>query len=134
MWFLCDKVCQWLAAGRWFFQGTPVSSTNKTGRIKLTVMKQEVYCFVSTVGNPSYLTTSTLNTKYIWAVLIKLHDSHRAKLVCNFTSLDTKWSIKKTRTCNFTLPLALKALGPIGYDCYRSLWNKLEKKLLEISN
>jgi hypothetical protein len=26
-------------------------------------------------GNASYITTSTLNTKYIWAVLIKLHDS-----------------------------------------------------------
>jgi hypothetical protein len=25
--------------------------------------------------NTSYLTTSTLNTKYIWAVLIKLHNS-----------------------------------------------------------
>ena len=29
---LCDKVCQWLATGRWFSPGTPVSSTNKTGR------------------------------------------------------------------------------------------------------
>jgi hypothetical protein len=58
----------------------------------------------------------------------------KKKLVCNFTSLDTKWSMKKPRTCNFTLPLALQALGPIGYDCYRSLWNKLEKKVLEISN
>jgi hypothetical protein len=29
---LCDKVCQWLATGRWFFQGPPVSSTNKTDR------------------------------------------------------------------------------------------------------
>jgi hypothetical protein len=27
---LCDKVCQWLATGRWFSQGPPVSSTNKT--------------------------------------------------------------------------------------------------------
>ena len=27
---LCDKVCQWLATGLWFSQGTPVSSTNKT--------------------------------------------------------------------------------------------------------
>ena len=27
---LCDKVCQWLATGRWFSSGTPVSSTNKT--------------------------------------------------------------------------------------------------------
>ena len=26
---LCDKVCQWLATGRWF---SPVSSTNKTDR------------------------------------------------------------------------------------------------------
>ena len=26
------KVCQWLATGRWFSQGTPVSSTNKTDR------------------------------------------------------------------------------------------------------
>ena len=26
----CDKVCQWLVAGRWFSPGTPVSSTNKT--------------------------------------------------------------------------------------------------------
>jgi hypothetical protein len=29
---LCDKVCQWLAAGRWFFLGPLVSSTNKTER------------------------------------------------------------------------------------------------------
>ena len=27
---LCDKVCQWLAAGQWFSPGTSVSSTNKT--------------------------------------------------------------------------------------------------------
>ena len=27
---LCDKVCQSLAAGRWFSPCTPVSSTNKT--------------------------------------------------------------------------------------------------------
>ena len=29
---LCDEACQWLAAGRWFYPGTPVSSTNKTYR------------------------------------------------------------------------------------------------------
>ena len=26
----CDKVCQWFAAGQWFFPGTRVSFTNKT--------------------------------------------------------------------------------------------------------
>jgi hypothetical protein len=25
---LCDNVCQWLVAGRWFSPGTPVSSAN----------------------------------------------------------------------------------------------------------
>jgi transposase len=29
---LCDKVCQWLATGRWFSPSPPVSSTNKTDR------------------------------------------------------------------------------------------------------
>jgi hypothetical protein len=29
---LCDKVCQWLATGRWFSPDPPVSSTNKTDR------------------------------------------------------------------------------------------------------
>jgi len=33
---LCDKVCQWLATGRYFFPGTPVSSTNKTERHDIT--------------------------------------------------------------------------------------------------
>jgi len=29
---LCNKVCQWLAEGRWFSPGIQVSSTNKTDR------------------------------------------------------------------------------------------------------
>jgi hypothetical protein len=33
---LCDKDCQWLAAGRWFSLGTPVSSTNKTDHNDIT--------------------------------------------------------------------------------------------------
>ena len=33
---LCDKVCQWLAAGWWFSPGTPVSSTNKIDRHDIT--------------------------------------------------------------------------------------------------
>ena len=26
----CDEACQWLATGRWFSPGTPISSRNKT--------------------------------------------------------------------------------------------------------
>jgi len=33
---LCDKACQWLAAGWWFFAGTPLSSTNQTYRHNIT--------------------------------------------------------------------------------------------------
>jgi hypothetical protein len=32
---LCDKVCQWLATGRWFSPVPPVSSTNKAYRHKI---------------------------------------------------------------------------------------------------
>jgi hypothetical protein len=33
---LCDKVCQWLATGRWFSPDNSVSSTNKTDRHDIT--------------------------------------------------------------------------------------------------
>jgi hypothetical protein len=33
---ICDIVCQWPATGRWFFPGTPVSSTNKTDHHDIT--------------------------------------------------------------------------------------------------
>jgi hypothetical protein len=32
----CDKVCQWLATGRWFSSGTPVSSFNKIDHHDIT--------------------------------------------------------------------------------------------------
>jgi hypothetical protein len=46
---LCDKICQWLATGRWFSLDNPDSSTNKTDRhdiaeillkVALNTMKQ----------------------------------------------------------------------------------------------
>ena len=33
---VCDKVCQWLATGRYIPPGTPVSSPNKTDRHDIT--------------------------------------------------------------------------------------------------
>ena len=33
---LCDKVCQWLAIGRWFSPDTPVSSNKRTDRYDIT--------------------------------------------------------------------------------------------------
>ena len=39
---LCDTVCQWLAVGRWFSPGTPVSSTNKTDCHDITEISLKV--------------------------------------------------------------------------------------------
>ena len=51
---LCDKVCQWLATGRWFSPGPAVSSTNKTDRHDITEILLKV-------------ALNTKNqTKYIW--------------------------------------------------------------------
>ena len=36
---LCDKVCQWLATGRWFSPGPPVSFTNKTDQYAIILLK-----------------------------------------------------------------------------------------------
>ena len=51
---LCDKVCQWRAAGLWFSPGPPVSSTNKTDchdiaeiflKVALNTIKQKQIIF-----------------------------------------------------------------------------------------
>jgi hypothetical protein len=39
---LCDKVCQWLATGRRFSLGLPVSSTNKADRHDITELLLKV--------------------------------------------------------------------------------------------
>jgi len=48
---LYDKVSKWLAAGRWFYPGCPISSTNKTDSRDITeiVLKVALY---SIMHNP----------------------------------------------------------------------------------
>ena len=48
---LCDKVCQRLAAGRWFSAGIPVSSTNKTVRHDITEILLNVA--LNTINQPT---------------------------------------------------------------------------------
>jgi hypothetical protein len=50
---LCDKVCQWLAPSLWFYQGTPVSSTNKTDCHNITEILLKVA--LNTINQPTYL-------------------------------------------------------------------------------
>jgi hypothetical protein len=49
---LCNKVCQWLAAGQWFSPGTPVSSTNKTDRHDITDILLKVV--LNTINHASF--------------------------------------------------------------------------------
>ena len=45
---MCDKVCQWLVAGRWLTPGTPLFFTNKTVRHDIT----EILLKVAITRNP----------------------------------------------------------------------------------
>jgi hypothetical protein len=65
---LCNKVCQWLTAGRWFSLGTPVSSTNKTNRHGITEILLKVA--LSTINLPTYLPT------YLWPLTIMAWCNH----------------------------------------------------------
>ena len=51
---LCDKVCQWLMAGQWFSQGTPVSCINKTDHHDITeILLKKVLNTITLVPPPS---------------------------------------------------------------------------------
>jgi hypothetical protein len=59
---LCDQVCQWLAAGRWFSPDIPVSSTNKTDRHDITEILLKVALNTINQAKPNYmLGVSTLS-------------------------------------------------------------------------
>ena len=62
---LCDKVCQWLAAGLWFSPGTPVSSTNKTDRHNITEILLKVALNTINQTKPCILGTVRFFSKEI---------------------------------------------------------------------
>jgi len=50
---LSDKVCQWLAVGRWFSPGTPIASDNKTDLYDITEIVLKVA--LNTTAQPNSL-------------------------------------------------------------------------------
>jgi len=72
---LCDKVYQWLATGRWFFPGTPVSTTNKTDRHDITeiLLKVALNTIKPNQTNQIYSITSFLFKKNILPVINIFH-------------------------------------------------------------
>ena len=69
---LCDKVCQWHAAGRWFSPGPPVSSTNKTDRNDITEILLKVA--LNTIKPKQFLDTQLLisKTSNTWRYVVPL--------------------------------------------------------------
>jgi hypothetical protein len=60
---LCDKVCQWLAAGRWFSLDTPIFSTNKSDHHDITEILLKVVSNTITLTPNQYITDISLNHK-----------------------------------------------------------------------
>jgi hypothetical protein len=71
---LRDKVCQWLAAGRWFSPATLVSSTNK---YNWNIVESDIKHH-----KPNKIITLTL---------IKTHDACRSTLLCEPYICDHMW-------------------------------------------
>ena len=68
---LCDKVCQWLAAGQWFSPGTPVSSTNKTDHHDITEILLKVVW--NTIKPTNRNTLNEINYDYVIVILVYLN-------------------------------------------------------------
>jgi hypothetical protein len=56
---LCNQVCQWLAAGRWFSPGAPVSFTNKTDLHDITEILLKVA--LNTINQPTIYCVNKYN-------------------------------------------------------------------------
>jgi hypothetical protein len=76
---LCDKVCQWLATGRLFSLGSPVSCTNKTDRRVITEILLQVLLNTKTLTPECvlqewklfYANFSKIFSSVIWQLVVK---------------------------------------------------------------
>ena len=68
---LCNKVCQCLAIGRWFFPGTPFSFTNKTDRHDITDILLKVALNIITPNhNPICTLCQLIQLLHVYTVYI----------------------------------------------------------------
>jgi hypothetical protein len=81
---LCDKVCQWLATGRWFSLDPLVSSTNKTDHQDITEILLTIWSWPRRLRNNRYF-----QKKKYCCVIIK------TSLNILQNPLKTVWSCRK---------------------------------------
>jgi hypothetical protein len=67
---LCDKVSQWLVAGRWFSPGTPVSSTNTTDYHNIIQKLLKVALSTISLTHWDNVTNKQLSILYICIILV----------------------------------------------------------------
>ena len=119
---LCDEVYQWLATGRWFSPGPPVSSTNKTDqhditeillKVALNTIKQTknkniiIIIIIISMTNSYY----TLFVKYIYFVFVFRIDFCQSLIISYFLILGI---VKKISTL----------LKPIWFIYFRWITNR----------
>jgi hypothetical protein len=91
---LCDKVCQWLATGRWFSPGIPVSSTNKTNLSDIAEILLKVALNTMTITINPIIETLPINS----LVTVKIY----SELSINKTYLGRSWSTRRIPpTCHW---------------------------------
>ena len=66
---LCDNVCQWLAAGRWFSPGIPISSTNKADHHDIAEILLKVALSTINQTKPNFISS--------WASLLVIRISFK---------------------------------------------------------
>ena len=68
---LCDKVCKWLATGRWSSQGTQVFSTNKTDCHDITKILLNSFINVHVAVTVRHSNTSILSSMWITSSCVR---------------------------------------------------------------
>jgi hypothetical protein len=84
---LCDKICQWLAAGLWFSPGHLVSSINETDRHDITEILLKVALLdrknVESGHMPSCWDADAIPRRRCWCVLAdQLHTMKKSGRLC----------------------------------------------------
>jgi hypothetical protein len=100
---LCDEVCQWLAAGRWFFPGTLYSYTTKTDRHdKTEILVKVALCtiIVYVIYCQSYgaISAHLVNTNAFRLSSIYVYPSSVVYLITFFNTLLQNCSTKRNQT------------------------------------
>ena len=63
---LCDKVCQWLAADRWFSPGTPFSSTDITEILLIVALNTKTLTPICIYKKKIELCNFIIFRNYVW--------------------------------------------------------------------